>query len=131
MREFNRFFSQMVTNLGGVQSGYARQMQGTVWQPPVDVFEQDQGLVVVVELPGVAQDDIHVTVEKGVLTVRGQRDKQLPEETRHVHQMEIPYGAFGRCLRLPEFVDQQRIDASYRDGYLTIRLPKKQEEDEA
>lgn len=129
MRQYTHYFSHMYSVLSGLRGEYTQHMQGTVWQPPVDVFEREDGVVIVVELPGVRQEDIHVTVEKGVLMVRGQRGKQVPEDTRHVHQMEIPYGTFGRCLRVPEFVDQSRIEAAYRDGYLTIELPRKHEED--
>lgn len=125
MREFGRFFSDVYATITGLPGGgYLPHPHSAAWQPPVDVFEGEDAIVVVVELPGVERDQISATVDRGILKIAGFRPKHVPKNARHVHQMEIPYGHFARSLRLPEGVDVERIEAEYSNGYLTIRLPR-------
>jgi HSP20 family protein len=90
----------------------------------VDIFDVGDSLLVVAELPGVKDDQVRVCVERGSLIISGYRAKTVPEKTRHVHQMEIPHGAFQRVLSLPEEIDVLCITAEYKEGYLVIRIPR-------
>ena len=112
----------MMTNLHG--SAPVDHLRESTWQPPVDIYEGEASVIIVVELPGVEKKDIDVDVVDGVLRITGVKPKPLPESTRHVHQMEIPYGQFARLVRLPCAALVEQIHAEYRDGYLTVRIPR-------
>lgn len=98
------------------------------WLPPVDIYETDQHeLVLRAELPGLRRDDIDVTVEDNVLTLRGERrhDEQVKES--QYHRAERAYGAFSRSFTLPATIDGNQVRAEYRDGMLTVTLPLRDE----
>ncbi|HVX88073.1 MAG TPA: Hsp20/alpha crystallin family protein [Gemmatimonadales bacterium] len=94
------------------------------WMPAVDVFETRDGLRIIAELPGVAPDQVKVSVEQGILTLRGEKQQHSEEQTEAVHRYERSYGAFQRSFQLPSSVDADRIDAKMEHGVLTISLPK-------
>ncbi|MBN2311491.1 MAG: Hsp20/alpha crystallin family protein [Candidatus Hydrogenedentes bacterium] len=124
MRHFEYYVSRMYSVLGNMHGGgRTGHLPSTTWQPPVDVYEREDGVVVVVELPGVDKDQISVVVDGGVLKVSGVRPTRVPDGTRHVHQMEIPYGHFARWLQLPPGSKDEQIRAQYEDGYLVIEIP--------
>jgi HSP20 family molecular chaperone IbpA len=90
------------------------------WEPPVDVFESNSELQVVVLLPGVAADNIETSLEKEWLSIRGESPSPLPPRAK-IHRLEIPYGSFEKRLRLP-FRNYAIKNSEYRDGCLTIHL---------
>jgi HSP20 family protein len=98
------------------------------WVPPVDIYQSgDQELVLKAELPEMSREDIDITVENFVLTIKG--EKKLtgeinPEQFRHV---ERRYGAFSRSFSLPQTVDSSKVSAEYKNGVLTVRLPLREE----
>ncbi len=124
MREYSRFFAH-IHSAGLREQDALGRMQNAAWQPPIDVYERESDIIVLVEIPGVREGQVHVMVKQGVLDITGARTKQVPPDTLHVHQMEIPYGDFARTLRLPEEADAEHIEAQYDCGYLTIRIPRK------
>ena len=96
----------------------------SAWLPPVDIFEDHDGLKMVAELPGVRPEDVKLSIENGVLTIRGEKKQVAEEESERVHRYERSYGAFERTFTLPTTVDADRIEARYENGLLTVRLPK-------
>lgn len=101
---------------------------GQGWVPPVDIFETDQHEVVVkAEVPDVKREDISLTFENGVLTIKGER--RFDEEVRreNFQRVERHHGTFSRSFTLPNTVDPGRISASYKDGVLTVRMPQREE----
>lgn len=96
------------------------------WAPPVDICETDDALVIVAELPGVKQEDVQVTVLDGTLTLRGERKVAPAGEGEAVLRRERAAGLFVRHVLLPAAVDPARMTATYREGVLTIRAPKKE-----
>jgi HSP20 family protein len=94
------------------------------WIPAVDVFETNEGLRVIAELPGVRPEQVRVSVEQGVLTLRGEKEQVAEPQTESVHRYERSYGVFQRSFQLPTSVDADRIDAKLEHGVLTISLPK-------
>ena len=98
-----------------------------VWAPAIDVYETKDDLVVAVEVPGVKEKDIHLSIVGDMLSLRGQRpaDGQVKEES--FHRIERWSGSFERHVQLPIPVQADRVRASYRDGVLEIRLPKVEE----
>lgn len=99
----------------------------TVWRPLADVSEAKDGFTVKVELPGMKQEDIAVSVEENVLSVKGERKRETETDEEGYSRVERVYGSFERQFAFPATVDMDRIHAAYRDGVLEIRLPKKEE----
>lgn len=96
--------------------------------PAVDVHEDNDRLVLCAELPGVLRDDIEIQVDGNVLTLKGERRLEGEEEGKRYHRVERAYGTFVRQFQLPTNVDSTQIDAELKDGILTLKLPKKQEQ---
>jgi HSP20 family protein len=97
------------------------------WAPPIDVYETREQLVVTVELPGVPEKDIHLSMTGDVLSLRGQRGIGAEVSQENYHRIERWSGTFERHVQLPIPVQAEKIRASYRDGVLEIRLPKQEE----
>ena len=119
----NRMYEESV-RARGTEEG---EMASGSWAPPVDIYETQDSLLVKVELPEVKREDIDIRMENGVLTIRGQR--KLSEELKNYqcYRMEAQYGAFSRSFSLPRTVNPDRIEASYKDGVLSITIPKREE----
>lgn len=97
------------------------------WAPNIDVFEKGDKLVVKAEIPGMKEDDIHVSVEGDMLTIRGEKKTELEVKEEDYYRCERSYGSFFRSVALPSTVDTSKIDADYEDGVLQVILPKKPE----
>lgn len=93
--------------------------------PPMDVKETDEAVIVEAELPGLQQKEIEVKIENGVLSILAERKEEKNEKTKTVHRMERHYGRMERKLALPETVEGEKVEATYKDGVLRITLPKK------
>jgi HSP20 family protein len=102
-------------------------MSTTAWNPSVDIFENDNDVVVKVELPGMDPRNIDVTLEKNVLMVKGERRFEKETKEENYHRVEREYGTFSRSFALPMPVKEDKINAEYKDGILRIVLPKKEE----
>ncbi len=107
---------------------YGEQFGRSAWVPAVDIFEtENRDIVLKAELPEMKREEIALTFENQVLTIRGERN---PDETinRDAYQrVERSYGSFSRSFTLPSTVDATRISAVYKDGVLTVRLPQREE----
>ena len=97
------------------------------WAPALDAFEDKDRYVVSVELPGLKKEDINVTVHDGVLTVSGERKSERDVKEGTVHRTERYYGKFSRSVSLPSAVRADKVGASYKDGILTVEIPKAEE----
>jgi HSP20 family protein len=97
--------------------------QAAAWVPAVDVHESENGYTLQFDLPGVNPKDVKIEVEAGTLTVKGERAAQAPEGAS-AHRLERVTGSFERAFKLRAKVDADAIQASYKDGVLTIGLPK-------
>ena len=98
------------------------------WVPPVDIYETDaHEIVLKAELPEMKREDIGLTFENGVLTLKGERKVESDIKRENFQRTERRYGSFTRSFTLPNTVDASRISASYKDGVLTIRLPQREE----
>lgn len=107
--------------------GLEEDASATNWAPAADIKETDNALFVQVELPGLAKEDIEVSLEANVLTVTGERRFTKNESKETYHRMERFYGKFSRSFRLPRNVDAGSVSASFADGLLTLELPKTEE----
>lgn len=99
---------------------------------PIDMFEQEGKLIVKASLPGIKSDDVAVSLDQGVLTVSGERKNEYEskEGSRIVHR-EHSYGSFVRSVRLPDNIDENKIDARFEDGILTVTIPEVRNPDQA
>jgi len=95
------------------------------WAPAVDIYETENELVLKTDLPDVELKDVDVRVENQTLTIAGQR-KFESEDSRGYHRIERSYGNFVRSFAVPEMFDTDKISAAYRNGVLTVTLPKKE-----
>jgi len=98
-----------------------------VWAPAVDIFETDKNLVFDVELAGVDPNDVQIRVEGNTLYLKGHRKREQDAKDQRYHHLERFFGSFCRSFTLPHSVDGGQIAAQYRDGILTLTLPKKEE----
>jgi len=94
------------------------------WQPAVDIIENDQEFLVKAELPDVQKENVKVNVDKGVLTISGERRLEKAEGDVKHRRIERVFGNFARRFTLPEDVDENGISAEYKDGVLSLRIPK-------
>ncbi len=94
------------------------------WVPAVDIFEEPDHLRIVAEVPGVKPEDVKITVEDNVLTIKGTKEQVAEEKAEKVHRYERTYGAFERTFTLPGTVNPEAIKATYENGVLTLALPK-------
>jgi HSP20 family protein len=95
--------------------------------PPVDVYEDEHNITLKIEVPGIDEQDINVTIENNTLTVRGERRFEKDEKEENFHRVERMYGSFTRSFTLPNTVDPEQVSAHYEKGVLKIRLAKKAE----
>jgi len=94
------------------------------WVPAVDISEDDQKYVITAELPGIAKDDVHVEVHENVMTIRGEKRSEREEKKEQTRWVERSYGSFSRSFTLPSNAAADRVNAAFKDGVLTIELPK-------
>ena len=108
-----------------VEKLFDSSLQG--WAPALDVHEDKDGYTVRVELPGLKREDIDVALQDGVVVISGERKAEVRKEDTEVHRQERFYGKFSRALTLPTAVVSDKVVANYKDGILTVTLPKAEE----
>ena len=99
----------------------------TTWAPAVDIYETENELVVKADLPDVSEKDLDVRVENNMLTIRGERKFEKKVEEENYLRVERTYGTFSRSFSLPNTVNNEAIKADYKNGVLTVTLPKRAE----
>jgi HSP20 family protein len=99
----------------------------TAFAPPVDVYEDEHGVTLKIEVPGIDEKDIDVRIENNTLTVHGERKFEKEEKEENYRRVERQYGSFTRTFTLPNTVDQESVRADYDKGVLKITLAKKAE----
>ena len=99
----------------------------TTWAPAVDIYETPNELVVKADLPDVSEKDIDIRVENNLLTIRGERKVEKSVSEENFLRVERTYGAFSRSFSLPNTVNSEAIGADYKNGVLTVTLPKREE----
>lgn len=124
MREMEQLFDRLTRSFGPLTLGANEAVSPEDWSPRVDIAETDGEFEVKAELPDVKKEDVHVTVENGVLTLRGERHREKEEKGKRFHRIERSYGSFSRTFSLPDNVDGKMVKATFKDGMLDVRLPK-------
>ncbi len=119
-REVNRQFD--TSRFGDEEAGHML----VDWAPAVDIKEEPNQFIIHADLPGVEIKDIEITLENGVLTLKGQRTAEQKEETEQYRRIERVRGAFMRRFSLPDAVDAEKVSAKCRDGVLKVLVPKRE-----
>ncbi|MBC8166819.1 MAG: Hsp20/alpha crystallin family protein [Bryobacteraceae bacterium] len=95
------------------------------WTPPVDILETGDELLMKMDVPDITLKDVEIRLENDTLTIRGERKFEQPQ-SKGYHRIERSYGTFARSFALPNTVDTEKVKADYRNGVLTLTLPKKE-----
>lgn len=121
-KQFNSLFgSRFPTTASGCDTGTCER---TDYSPLVDVTEDDSRYLIELDLPGVERGDVKVTVENDTLTIRGERKSVRDEDDGKVHRIERHFGSFVRTFRVPKDADGESVGASFKNGVLSVSLPK-------
>ena len=95
--------------------------------PAMDIAETEKAYEITAELPGMSESDVEVVASNGGLTIKGEKKEEKQEKKKDYYLSERRYGSFQRCLQIPEGVDADKIEATFKKGVLTVTLPKKPE----
>lgn len=95
-----------------------------IWNPPTDVYETSESMVIKMEVAGVKQEDMDISVDNNLLLIRGKRLEETPLRKENFYLMEIRYGRFERVFAMPAGLSLSDIIAEYRDGFLRLTIPK-------
>jgi len=121
-REFDRLFKEGFTPFVG-----EGELSTRTWAPPVDIYETESDIVLKAELPGIDPKDVEVKVEDNTLYLKGERKFEKEVKNESYHRVERSYGSFARSFSLPNSISAEKVKAEFKDGLLTLILPKREE----
>ena len=124
-QRMERMFDEMIGR-GLWRSSEDRPLRGS-WVPAVNILEREDGIVITADLPGLKAEDVEVTIDNGVLTLKGERRLEEIAEGETYHRVERSYGTFERSFSIPNSVDTKKIEARFVNGEMTLTLPKRDE----
>jgi HSP20 family protein len=125
VNNFKREMDQMFDNFFG--SGKDVDEFSSAWHPSVDIKETKDDFVLMAEVPGMSKDDIKINISENTLTIKGEKKEEQKGDDQNYHRVERRYGAFQRSFTLPTQIHGTKVKAAYKDGILTITMPKKEE----
>lgn len=124
LREIEALLGSSDRRLGLAGSMGADLLAKGDWTPRVDIAETEKSFVIKMEIPEVDKKDVKVSVDHGILSISGERKQETEETGKRFHRMERFYGSFDRSFTLPDTIDQSHLDATFKDGMLTVEMPK-------
>jgi HSP20 family protein len=122
--EMGRWMNQLAGGVGTTPGNG----QSSTWLPAVDVWETDSELVLSFDLPGIPEEKVTVELDDNVLTVSGERERTQEHSNERFYRFERRFGQFSRSVTLPAGIEEDEIQANYKDGVLEIRVPKPEEQ---
>jgi HSP20 family protein len=120
--KMNRLFEDVVTH-----RGEDKDLISSSWAPAVDIYEDENQLVLSAEVPGIDEKDVEIKIEDSMLIIQGERKMEKETKEENYHRIERAYGSFYRSFQLPNYIDQEKIHAEHENGVLKITMPKKPE----
>lgn len=129
-REMDRLFEDLFRSFGWSDMHLGSPMfpagggVGALLRPQLDIAENDKGYTITVEVPGVDRDDVDVSVDDGALLIRGEKRQSSENQSGGYHAIERSYGRFQRVLDLPDDADEEAVSARFKDGVLTVHVPR-------
>ena len=121
-RDFDRLFRDAFSSQHG-----ETELSTRSWAPPVDIYETEEAIVLKAELPGVDPKDVEVRVEDNTLYLKGERKFEKEVKEQNYHRVERSYGSFARSFSLPNSISTDKVRAEFKDGLLTLTMPKREE----
>lgn len=127
--EFDRLFASLLHSFGEgiVPAPLSQRLGEVVLRPRLDIAERDDAYEISVEIPGVSRDDVQIAVDDRTLVISGEKKLSSERDEGQYHWVERSYGQFQRVLDLPDDADETGISASFKDGVLTIRIPRRKQ----
>lgn len=126
-REFNKLFNVFGKRFGYLESDSKDEYENAVWMPLTDIKEDKDNYFVMLDLPGVSKDDVKVSYADGQLSISGERKQEKEDKDSKFHRVERVYGRYYRSFTLPQQVGEDKIGAEFKDGQLTVTVPKAEE----
>lgn len=120
-KEINRMFDRFFRGFED------EEIRVVSWSPRVDISETNDEYIVRAEIPGVSKDDVKITIKDDILTISGEKKQEKETKGENFHRVERVYGSFSRSFVLPGSVKVDKVEAKFKDGVLTIKLPKVEE----
>jgi HSP20 family protein len=111
----------------GFTSEGETELSTRAWAPPVDIYETENDIVLKAELPGVDTKDVEVRIEDNTLYLKGERKFEKEVKEQNYHRVERSYGSFARSFSLPNSISADKVTADFKDGLLTVTMPKREE----
>jgi HSP20 family protein len=127
-REFNRMFSSFNRRFGfGDSDSEIAEYENAIWSPLTDISEDEDNFVLKLDLPGIKKEDVKINYENGQLSISGERKQESEKKSSKFHRVERSYGKYYRSFTLPSKIKEDKIDAEFKDGQLSITVPKSEE----
>lgn len=127
-REFNKMFNSLSNRFGfGNGDDVDKEYENAVWSPSSDIYEDKENYVLTLDLPGIKKDNVKISYIDGHLNISGERKNEKESKDGTYHRVERSYGKYFRSFSLPNEIRGDKIDAEFKDGQLTITVPKAEE----
>ena len=126
-REFNKLFNTFNRRYGFDDSSTNEELENAVWSPLTDISENKDQYILKMDLPGVSKENLKLSFHDGELIISGERKQEKEEKDSKYHRIERTYGKYYRSFTLPQTIQADKINAEFKDGQLTITVPKSEE----
>jgi len=124
LSNFENMIDRYARSLGWPMNGELELFSKQDWAPNVDISETDKELIFRADVPDVKKEDVKVSIENGVLSIQGEKKHEKEETEKKYHRVERYYGKFSRSFTLPSYVDESKIEATFKNGVLNLHIPK-------
>jgi HSP20 family protein len=127
-REFNRMFKSIDNRLGFLRKeDSGDEYENAVWMPMTDIYEDNDNYRLKADLPGIKKEDVKISFSDGKLSISGEREQEQESKETKCHRVERTYGKYYRSFTLPKEIKEDKIKADFKDGQLTVTIPKAEE----
>lgn len=126
-REFNKLFNTFNQRFGFDDSKMNEELENAVWSPLTDISENKDQYILKMDLPGVSKENLKLNFHDGELIISGERKQEKEDKDSKYHRIERTYGKYFRSFTLPQTIQADKINAEFKDGQLTITVPKSEE----
>ena len=126
-REFNRMFSNLGSRFGIAKKTGDADYENGVWMPLTDIYEDKDNYKIKADLPGIKKSDVKISYSDGELSISGERVQELETKDAKCHRVERIFGRYYRSFTLPKEIKEDKIKAEFKDGQLTVTIPKADE----
>ncbi|HLG32900.1 MAG TPA: Hsp20/alpha crystallin family protein [Ignavibacteriaceae bacterium] len=126
-REFNRIFNSLGTRFGVIKKDGDQEYENAVWIPLSDIYEDKDAYKIKADFPGIKRNDVKISYSNGELSISGERVQETETKDAKCHRVERTFGKYYRSFTLPNEIKEDKIKAEFKDGQLTITIPKADE----